>query len=223
MKKLLTIVACMAIATTAVFAQQKGEMTIGGNLGFGVKSNGITTTTKIAESSVKTHDATPSGSFNITPQFGYFVIDNLQLNVGLSYDMSTSKTYENKDRNEYFRKSEHKYTLGIGLNYFVKICNNFYYTPGFFYDFGGISYNQKEREEDTVITNNKGGFTTGLDLNIGQFEVKINKHCGFTLNVLDLQYDFSTVQYQKKEAKVKIDRNNVDFALASKIGFKYYF
>jgi hypothetical protein len=66
----------LAIFATSIFgvsAQNKGEMYVGGSLGLG-------TTSVISGGNSAT-----GVSFQIAPEFGYFVIDNLKVGASVSY------------------------------------------------------------------------------------------------------------------------------------------
>ena len=222
MKRFLTIISCAVLMGSTAFAQKKGDMTLGGNLGFSAGSSNWKSITEVENVTTTTKDNTPSGSFSIAPSFSYFVIDNLQLNVGLDYTMNSEKSFDDH-KEKTIRDSRHQYTVGIGLNYFVKLCNNFYYTPGFFYDFGGVNINHKVTKENEVEKKTRSGLTTGIVLNIAQFEVKVSNHCGLTLGLLDLDYDYCSTHRTNEKVTYTIKNNDVFFKLSSKIGFKYYF
>lgn len=222
MKKNLIILGCALFLSAAASAQTKGDMTIGGNLGFGIGSHSWKSITKVDNTTTTSKDSTPSGSFSFIPSFGYFVVDNLQLNVGLGYEMSAEKSFDD-NKSKKTIDSRHRYTLGLGLNYFIKVCNNFYYTPGFFYDFGGVSSIHKVSKENETKKTTRSGFTTGFDLNLVQFEVKVSNHCGLTLNLLNLEYDFTTTHRTSGDIRYTQNSNDIFFNLSSKIGFKYYF
>ena len=208
MKKTLAIIAGCLIAATSAFAQEKGEMAIGGTLGFsGGTSNSQSIVHINGERNASKMSKNPHGSFTIGPEFSYFVIDNLQLNTGFRYDMSSWKG----------SGSDHKYMFGIGLNYFVKITDRFYYAPGFYYDFGGSTYSNDDYS--------KSGFATGIELQLGKFEVRVSKHFGLDLTILNLDYDYVGTHNKSEEldTKIRIANHDLDFRLGSHIGFKYYF
>lgn len=85
MKKiLLTLIA--AIACTASYAQfTKGRILAGGNVSFITGSNKIDQGGSLTTSSTST-------SFQLTPNVGYFIIDNFAIGAGVGLGLSTGKS-----------------------------------------------------------------------------------------------------------------------------------
>lgn len=85
MKKiLLTLIA--ALAFTASYAQfTKGRMLAGGNVSLSTSSNKVDQGGSLTPTSKST-------SFQLSPNVGYFVIDNLAIGAGLGLGLSTIKT-----------------------------------------------------------------------------------------------------------------------------------
>ena len=225
MKKTLTIIACcLFAASTGAFAQEKGEMAIGGSIGFSGGTNNSQTIIKLGDKTNKSDmNKNPNGTFTLAPEFSYFVIDNLQLNAGFRYDLENSMDKDYDEELLISNNGSHKYMFGIGLNYFVKVCNNFYYAPGFYYDFGGATLYNNERIGHTKTKHSESGFATGIELQVAKFEVKISKHFGLDLNLLSLDYDYIGLTEKVEEAKATLKTHDLDFRLGSHIGFKYYF
>ena len=108
MKKLFTLAAALLLGASA-FAQNQGDMAIKATTLFNYwhsydKTLGITTI-----------DAT---NFEIGAGFTYFVIDNLGVNLDVTYASGAN-------------------SVGItpSVSYFVPIASNFYYTPTLGFDF----------------------------------------------------------------------------------------
>ena len=96
-------ISILALCTiSAVSAQKKGEMYVGGNIG-------VTTSSLIFEKSRST-----SVGFGIAPEYGYFAARNLRVGASLAY------AYEDKT---------HTFEVMPNIAYYVEICNGFYYTP----------------------------------------------------------------------------------------------
>ena len=102
-KLLLTAIALMVVM--GAFAQQKGDIYIGGNLGVGVTST-------IMES-----ESATAVEFTIQPNMGYFVADKFMIGFGLGYSILGGDG------------TTHTLTLGPKLSYFVPLCDKLYYTP----------------------------------------------------------------------------------------------
>ena len=167
------IIFCLIVVLSFHFtshAQQKGEMHFGGNLGININS--------AASGGISAN----SFGLNIIPEFGYFVTDNLKLGVSLGYGYSSSS---------------HALTIMPNLNYYVRLCDNIYYTPGIEFGF--------------CYTSGTTGF--GLGLQLFGIEIKPNSNWGIAINLISLNYlKLSSI-------------NNVSFDLSynPSIGFHYYF
>ena len=202
MKKSLLLICGCLLAAFSMNAQTKGDMSIGGDFGFTAGGTVIRTSVSGEGNKTSSSSSTPNGTFTLAPRFNYFVIDNLALNTGLTYDLIGGDDWTN-----------HNFTIGIGLNYYLSLTKNFYYTPGFYWDFG----------VNTASSSDAAYFTTGLNFDFGRFEVKLNQHHALTLGLISLDYDF--VGKTKRDGDVKISKgvNTVTFGVQSKIGYKYYF
>lgn len=106
MKKLFsTLIVLLVMSVSTVFAQQKGDIYIGGNFGVGV-------TSAIIEG-----ESATAVEFAIQPNMGYFVADKFMIGFGLGYSISGGDG------------TTHALTLGPKLSYFVPLCDKLYYTP----------------------------------------------------------------------------------------------
>jgi hypothetical protein len=105
-KKLLIITLLITVLTFSGFAFEKGTKSIGGNVGFS-SSRYVS-----GDDFVKT--------LSISPMLGYFVMDNLLLEVSPSFRLSWKEGFD----------TGVGYGLGIGGRYFVK---KFY--AGFMFDY----------------------------------------------------------------------------------------
>lgn len=186
MKKLS--ICLLAIFATSIFctsAQQKGDMYVGGSFGIGTNSS-------IIDGSSST-----SLSFEIAPEFGYFVANNFRIGASLSYGIS------------YNGSTIHEFTIMPNLAYYLRICDNFYYTPGLELGFAlGAS---------SGIT--MPGF--GMGLNLGSFEFRPTKKLGMSVNLLSFSYALMS----HKNEYYSVNSNSVSFnlGLSPSVGVKYYF
>lgn len=150
MKKftILLIAAIGAFATT-VNAQEKGDFYLGGTLGLGVSSSG---------SNGYMHTST---EFNIAPEVGFFVIDNLKLGAKLEYAVSSSR---------------HTFTFAPNASYYLPIVDKLYYTPQLSIG-GGFG----------VLSGNTQG-VFDLSLNMLALEYKATDNIALSMSLVDLNY-----------------------------------
>ena len=90
MKRLIVTLAAAAMTCGAIFAQNRGDMYVGGILGI---SGGSSKTSVTVGSTTVKGDSTPSDTeFNLTGEFGYFFADNWRVSCGLGYELLSSPT-----------------------------------------------------------------------------------------------------------------------------------
>lgn len=184
MKRLIICaLAFLAVSVQSVSAQDKGDKYVGGMLGVGVSANfveGISST------------ATNVG---IAPEFGYFVANKLKVGAGIGYSLSISGA------------TTHVLTVSPNVAYYVKLCNNFYYTPAFEI---GFAYGHSEGLD---------GVGFGLGLSLAGFEFRPSTHFGLSVNLLSLNYVFLSYP------DYGVNSNGVTFNLGvnPSVGVKYYF
>ena len=100
MKKLFsTLLTLLVISLSTVSAQQKGDIYVGGNLGFGVSS-------VILEG-----ESATAAEFTVQPNVGYFVADKFMVGLGLGYSVTGGDG------------ATHILAVGPKLSYFVPICD----------------------------------------------------------------------------------------------------
>lgn len=150
MKKItILFVAVAAMFASAASAQQKDDMYVGGTLGFGVSSigtNGYMST---------------SASFNVAPEFGYFIADNIKIGVELAYGVSGGT---------------HSLMLMPNAAYYLPIVDKLYYTPQLSVG-GGFGANS--------------GYTAGsfaLSLNLASLEYKPVENMAISIGLVNLNY-----------------------------------
>lgn len=184
MKKI--IISLLAIiSVTTISAQNKGEMYAGGSLGIGTSS-------LISEG-----ESATSVSFNIAPEFGYFVANNFKIGASISYGLESGNP------------STHTLQIMPNMAYYARICDKFYYTPGLQLGFVcGIS--------DGV---SMPGFGVGLSL--GSFEFRPTQKFALSVSLLSFEYVVMTYRYED----FKFNMSGVNFRLGTtpSVGIKYYF
>jgi len=137
MKKLV-IVFALAMISSGAFAQfNKGRYLVGGSLGFSANTNKVkanSTTTTVSHTT----------DFSLSPDAGYFIIDNLAVGASLGLGVSSTKdTGTNPDKNS---------STSISISPFVR-----YYLPqGIFFQgqigFGSESDKNKDGTTNTTTT-----------------------------------------------------------------------
>ena len=220
MKKLIVLIAASFIGLCAS-AQNKGDMYISGSLSI----NGGNSSSKVDFNNNTTKTKEPGDfTFSIAPQFGYFVIDNLEVNIGLEY--SLSKKYLETENDTNLWANTNLFAITPGVKYYVKICDKFYYTPGAKLSFGFGSTKTQVSPDTTVKT---PIFAFGLNLSALAFEFQPCEHLGIMFEAGSLDYTFAKVTKKDTVDNTTIKTtgitNNVNFGLnlGASIGFKYYF
>ncbi len=82
MKKVLFIAAFAAVSLTSSAQFAKGDSYISGNVGFTSSSKKLNSTTTVLENKT---------DLSVSPNYGYFVTNNIAVGVGLGYGMNTTK------------------------------------------------------------------------------------------------------------------------------------
>ncbi len=146
-KIILLLLCCIAIGE--LHAQEKGEMFWGGKAGIGIQSH---------------MDSEVYASFNLAPEFGYFVAKNFRIGAQVEYGIfNVDSAY-------------HLFTIGPRFAYYVKLVDRLYYVPEIgFYGAMGVD----------------GGYTAGgigVDINLFSLEFRPTSRIGLALNVASLQY-----------------------------------
>ena len=132
---------------------------------------------------------------SITPQFGYFIIDNLELHLGLGY----SFTKEPDDD-----KSSTFYTPGLDL---------------------GIGFGAQNYIDDTSKEKLYGVTNFYVSLSLLSFEYRPVQNFGISFRAGDLTYSLMSYKQTSGNETVKMAVNNFNFGinLGASIGFRYYF
>ena len=187
MKKVFLAVLVLALPV-ALSAQEKGDMFISGN--FAIDAGGSKSTT----GNVSVKNPSPL-TFEIAPQFGYFVVDRLEVDLALGYSLTRTKTGTDADGNNLFRRN-----------------NVFEISPG-------VTSTDLSQSSST-----KNGLTTfGFSLSALAFEFRPVEHIGVTFRAGALSY--SMEHSSDKNANSSTNENSFSFNLnrGVSLGLKYYF
>lgn len=182
--KRVVIFLLAVICSTTIYAQNKGDKYIGGTIG-------VSTTTYILDG-----ESSAGISLAIQPEFGYFVANNFKIGASLGYS---------------YNSNAHVIALTPNLAYYVKVCDNLYYTPGVDVGFVlGVS--------DSVAM---PGFSVSASL--GRFEFKPKPKFGISVDILSFSY--VSLTYRDKYSDIKFTTNglNFNFIVNPTVSIKYYF
>lgn len=174
MKKYL--LSLMALCCSAVlFAQEKGEMYLGGTLDLSVGTQKtILSSGSISESA----DNPMTTSFGLGVEYAYFAAKNFRLALSVSYGMSSQPT--DKVGNKWYRTNTNLFSINPNIAYYVKIVDKFYYTPeiGVSFGFGNI---KSPLTETSTYTSPYS--TWDIYANLIAFEYRVSPHfamgCGY--------------------------------------------
>lgn len=213
MKKKLLLLIAIAGFSAAVSAQEKGDMYVSGNFTLEGGNSRNTVGNVVTK--------TPATLiFGIAPQFGYFVMDRLEVSISLGYTHNRYNNGTDNDGNNLFRKTN-VFEISPGVKYYVPLADKFWYTPGF--DFGvGFGGNRREVDRQTTV---KGGITQfSLNLSAVAFEFRPSEHFGVTLRAGGLAYTMDRTSSKGSTGTSDVD-NEFSFKIntGASIGFRYYF
>ena len=203
MKKLFIAVAALC-CTISGFAQQKGDMTVGGS----ITLNGGQAFYTVVEKGVKLTEKDPMNTnFGISADFGYFVIDNLKVSAALSFSVNGDT-----------RTSNNNFGINPSVAYFVKLADRFYYTPAVYGNigFGTTVYKKSSGEVLEKVKNTPWGI--GLDL--VAFEFQINSKCAIAASWASLGYSATS---HKDDLLGKEINSSFHYNFGScSLAFRYY-
>ena len=209
MKKLLLSLAMVGM-TSALCAQEGGDMLVSGSLSWS------STSTK---TSVGSTTATTKGtrSFEILPQFHYFVIDNLSVGGAIGYGFTKSPNGRTANDEQLFDKTG-LFVIRPMVSYYIALGDKFYYAPRFYV---GAGFGKNKTEVSDTQTTERDASMFEVGLNLLNFEFRPTDHIGIMFNAGDLGYQSSTL---KAGDEKETDRNfSLGLNLGATIGFNYYF
>ena len=210
-RALFTFIAIVAV-TFSASAQQKGEQTLGFNLSY----NTSKTTTKMQINNELSESVSILGGDNLSVgiEYGYFAADKLRVGFQIGYGYTA-----NADD-----AKTHALTIMPNVAYYVRLAENFYYTPNFSIGFalGIIEHNEYPDDNFTMH-----GLATELQPLAVEF--RPTKRFAMSVSLCSLQYTFLSGSNSEKlfntEITTKINNNVFNFSLLAnaQIGFKLYF
>ena len=209
MKKLFLCFALVGM-TSALSAQEGGDMLVSGSLSWNASSTKAT-----AASTTTTLKA--GSSFEILPQFHYFVIDKLSVGGAIGYSFTKDPNNTSANGDQLFNKSG-LFIIRPMASYYISLGEKFYYVPRFYVGVG-FGKNKSEISDTEVAETNVTMFQVGL--NLLNFEFRPADHIGIMFNAGSLGYRTNIA----KEGDDKVsDRNfSLGLNLSATIGFNYYF
>lgn len=239
MKKVILIFAAL-VASATMFAQQKGDMYIQGNLGLGLTSgiNNISAKTNVGSEKHTGLSSNANNLFNfgIAPKYGYFVADNLEVNVALKYNLGLTGNsgYEKADGEKTddtpSNTTVHTFMVTPGVSYHLPLVSGkLYYTPAF-----GVGFGVMGTASKVGSTTESGDpvFAFGFNLDLAAFEYRLNSKMALTANFAGLEYilgtktetENTTVAGTEVKVSATASTNAVSFGFGNvTVGFKYYF
>lgn len=191
MKKLLFVILVFATYSSAFSQFQKGRMLAGGSLFFSNSTSkskfGNTTTTDVK-----------FNSFGLTPDFGYFVIDNLAVGAGIELYLTGVKFESSGDKSN---------SSGIGFTPFVR----YYLDPGIFFQ-GAIGFGSNKVKD----IDNTG--TTTSTVNTSQWSLG----AGYAYFLNDKVAIEPFLGYRSNSQKYDNDSKQLQNGLFLNVGFQIY-
>lgn len=228
MKKLLFVIAAAAMSL-AVSAQNKGDMYVSGSMSI---SGGNSKSSVTAGNSTTDFISPNAMNFTFIPEFGYFVMDRLDVHLGLGYSLSreannVGRVNAGTDEDFLFDYTN-LFQIAPGVRYYFTVCDRLYYTPGLDLALGFGNY---KTQVDKNTTEKSSLTTFGLSLSLARFEFRPCEHLGVTLSAGDLTYLMTRTKAEEAvpggETTVVTRQtdNSVNFGLnlGAEIGFRYYF
>lgn len=208
MKKILLITVIL-LSTTALFAQQKGQFMVNGEVSFNTTKN--------------EHESTESRvtSFSIQPAGHYFITDRWAIGLSLGYyhmkSPNISDILGSFDGSDSFGGKKDKlniFSFGPQGTYYLPLTDRFYYTPGVYARFG-LGNLKGDIEADV--------FQMKAGLTLLRFEWKATTCIGISFNAGNFDYEYTQYKDKDTDEKIKNDTFDIGFNFAPTIGFNYYF
>ena len=212
MKRILISIASLAALCFTAAAQQKGEQSLGLHLGYDTGVTGY----KFYVFGMGTQETKTNNGYNIAAalEYSYFVCDNLRISANVAYGFKG---------NPETPSSTHSITIAPGIAYYVRLADNFYYTPnlnvGFACGVTGSGTLGRDWESMTM-------YGLGAELQPLAVEFRPTKKFAMSVSLCSLQgvamegkYDFAGGN------GINMSGMGVRFDLISnaQVGFKLYF
>ena len=227
MKKSFFILFAVFLMQTAYSQTEKGKMFIGGQLSLTRNTNSV------LDSLISIDNNT--GGFSISPDFGYFIKDNLAIGATLSFETSDQTQNYNDYQFSSSTKTINKYnttSYGVGLfaRQYYNITGNFK-----FYLNGGINYEYQTTMTSTKFTNPyPNNYPYNQENHINNYSINITPGLVYFISPkIGIQTTFGSLNYCYSTSKilnVKYDNHgntsNYGFNLnlsSFALGLNYYF
>lgn len=221
MKKIILLLAASTISVAAM-AQQQGEFSLTGNLliSGGNSSSQITTN----GNTVNSKAASPL-TFDFGVGAGYFIMDNVEVSLGLYYGLFKEKNLYSTQDNDFY-DSSNSFTIKPEVSYYIPLGSDmFFWKPGLEL---GFTFNSKKQEVNKDTTNKLKqpfGFTLGVDI-LG-FEFRPWEHLGFDFSIGGLYYNVESLTTSTEGMTTKLANHDISFGFdnyfSPTLGIKYIF
>lgn len=214
MKKLVITFAAM-FAAVSLTAQVNGEMYVSGTLDL--------STSSLVTATGNNTSTYPEGlSFGLSPEFGIFLIDRLELNAGLGYDLDRKPNSNTTDDGSSLYDIADQFNIQAGVNYHFRLADKFSYAPGIKFMLGfGSSMSQYTASEVSELYRNTA-FT--VRLSFVKFEFRPATHFAMTFEAGSIDFTTDTKTYKMGNSSYNLIEKKLDLGLnlGALIGFKYY-
>ena len=206
MKKLVILVAVLLFASLASQAQtSKGDQTLGADLGFSY-SKGNQLYLDPSSGSVDNSSNGKTTSFTISPNYSYFIADNLDLGASLDYVSyvnnanNTNPGYQNKNANR-------TYGASVFLRKYFMYQNKIGLRVGAYISYDKQTYNYDYPEPNSIndYDSNQDDYIGGLNLALVYYPAK---HLGLSASLANLSYTHSKANNGDQGTS---SNNTVDF------------
>ena len=213
MKKILLSFALIIGMAVSASAQEAGEQTLGVSLGY--QTSKTTIKLKLDNESEKT-SVPGANNFGIALDYGYFVIDNLRVGASIGYGLDASIEDE----------SIHSLKIMPNVSYYIRLADNFYYTPNLSLGFAMDVQHYQEEIHNVTISENESMYGFGAELQPLAIEFRPSPRFAMSVSLCSLQY--TTLKYSNEEYRqydASITRGDIAFKLLAnaQVGFKLYF
>ena len=174
---------------------------------------------EVSMGSISTSETMPSETIlGLGVEYGYFLVDNLKLSLGLAYPFTSTPT--EKDDDKWLSTSVSAFTIIPNISYYFPITEDLFYTPGL--EFAIIFGQQKEMLSRNETYNNK---TTGWGacLSFLSFEYKVSERFGIGLSLGSLNYTTANANIEDYDISTRVGAFQFDLNTTSSVDAVLYF
>jgi len=209
--KILTMALVLGAINFCAFAQtQKGNMLVGGNIGFNSSSAKI----KTESGSIKVESKGPSiTNIYINPNIGYFFIDNLAGGLKLNVGLSSSKSRADGDKRS---NATTEFNVGPFLRYYYNLNEKSAVFGEAFVGFGSTTTKEKDITGTSLPDLKTSGVSYGPGVGFAYF---INENIG--VEAL-LNYTFSVDKDESTLLGVTTTTRTSTGKFGLNVGFQLY-